>query len=237
MPRNNSGCRTERGNVFLVILLGVALFAALALTVARGMRSSNTTTLSTRDAELAATEILAAAQNMEKAVSKVMRKGCSENTISFWTDTDGDGSETSSDDYYNDDSPPDHTCHIFETAGGGTRLVTFPSDISADPWYFTGGTCITDVGTGNSGCSGDGEPNEELLAILPGVNAAVCIEINKRLGIEPMPTYGGPYPLATNTFDGSYTPDREYNSGTPPHPSGCLKHDTNYSFYSVLMAR
>ena len=48
----------ESGNAFLIVMLGIALFAALAFTVSRSMRSDNTSRLSQREAVLAAADIL-----------------------------------------------------------------------------------------------------------------------------------------------------------------------------------
>ena len=64
---------------------------------------------------------------IENAVQGLLARGCSENDISFWTDTDNNGTEDGSDDYYNANSPTDHSCHVFDTAGAG-MTITQPND-------------------------------------------------------------------------------------------------------------
>ena len=88
MPRNCSPARTarilmrpnnsrisERGNVFIFILLGLVLFAALSFTVARGFRSDTTSQMTDRQAELLATEIITYGQQMERTVNRLRRNG------------------------------------------------------------------------------------------------------------------------------------------------------------------
>ncbi len=214
----------ESGNVFLIILLGVALFGALAFVVARGMRSETATGISRRQAELAAVDILDHAQRLERAVNKLRSRGVSENDIDF---TNGvvtgyahtpvlTGAEA-----------------VFDKAGGGASWKNpYPSANDGSPWLFTGSTCIVDIGTGSAGCNSNTASDEELLAVLPNVKANVCEEINKRLHITPMPSGGG---FSNTKFTGAYA-----DNASPPTTAlnaACFTVGGNYHFYYVLLAR
>lgn len=103
----------ENGNLFFYILLGVALFGALAYTVSRGMRGNNVATMSKRKAGLVATDIITYAQKVERAVSNLRRKGCSETEFNF---------NPSSVNYYtNANAPIDGSCDVFTTSGENIR--------------------------------------------------------------------------------------------------------------------
>ena len=216
--------KNESGNVFLIIILGVALFGALAFVVARGMRSETATGISRRQAELAATDTLDYAQRLERAVAKIRTRGTSENDIDFTNAV-----ETG---YPHTPVQPDKN-QIFSKAGGGASWKTpHPKANDGSPWLFTGETCVVDVGSGSAGCSSNGTNDEELLAVLPNMNAIVCEEINKRLNIAVMPSGGG---YSNTKFTGTYG-----DANSPPTVglnAACFTTGGNYYFYYVLLAR
>jgi hypothetical protein len=216
---------SERGNVFLFVLLGLILFAALAFVVSRGMRSETTTGISQRQAELAAVDILDYAQRLQRAVAKLSSRGVSENDIDF-TNTVVAG--------YGHTPATPLTSRIFEKTGGSVSWKE-PEERANDGshWMFTGETCIVDIGTGGTGCETDADNNEELLAVLPNLKLSVCTEINKRLNITPMPSGGS---TSTSQFTGSYGDDST-PTGTDGLSTACFVSGGNYTFYSVLLAR
>ena len=227
--KNYSKRLNEHGNVFTFVLIGVALFAALAFTVSRGMRSQTTTVMSGRDAVLAATDIMAYAQRLERAVSHIQRtKLCSENELSF------ENSLVAG--YVNASSPSDNRCHIFNPAGGGVIWKAPPSNANdGSDWHFTGATCITDLGSGPTGCDSDTVSNEELIAVLPNLDVNVCKEISKKLG-EPsiLNDTGGSY--STTKFTGSFIDGTEIILGSSLSAQ-CYQNGANYHFYFVLSER
>ncbi len=219
----------ERGNVFTFVLMGVALFAALAFTVSRGMRSQTTTVMSERDAVLAAADIMAYAQRLERAVSHIQRtKSCSENELSF------ENSIVAG--YTNASSPGDNRCHIFHPAGGGVTWKMPQANVNdGSDWHFTGATCIADLGSGSMGCDADGVSNEELIAVLPNLDINVCQEISKKLG-QPsiLSDLGGSY--SATKFTGSFADGTELILGSSL-TSQCYEDGGNYHFYFVLSER
>lgn len=216
--------KNESGNVFLIIILGVALFGALAFVVARGMRSETATGISRRQAELAAVDTLDYAQRIERAVAKIRARGTSENDIDF---TNGMVAG-----YPHSPVQPAKN-QIFSKAGGGASWKDpHPKANNGAPWLFTGETCVVDVGTGSTGCSSNGLSDEELIAVLPNMNAIVCEEINRRLNVGAMPSGGG---YSNVKFTGTYS-----DANSPPTTglnSACFTTGGNYYFYYVLLAR
>lgn len=221
-PRNS-----ESGNVFLIILLGVALFAALGFTLARTMRTSTTETLSARDADLAATDILSYAQDIERGIDRLRQKGISENDISFENDIVAGYAHT----------PVVTTAErVFHAAGGRASWRSPPPGANdGSPWYFTGRTCIPDIGTGSAGCGTDTISNEELVAVLPNLKQSVCENIDKKLGIGAIPANTGDA-ISSTKFTGPFADGTETVPGGA-YSAACYSEGANFIFYYVLLAR
>lgn len=182
---------SESGNVFIFILLGIALFSALAFTVSRGMQGETTGKLTAQKADLAATDILNYAQQVSRAVDRVRRKGCSESQISF-EKAPFDGSDTK---YVNNDAPEDFSCHVFH-ASGGNLTPQDPPQIALDPaqdgvgfsygeFIYTGLGAIEKIGRDctNNSCN-------EILLYLPNLNLSVCEAINEKMDIASIDNDG-----------------------------------------------
>ena len=218
---------SERGNAFFIILIGVVLFAALSFTIARGMRSEGTNNLTKRQADLAATDIIAYGQRLERGISQLRRKNISENDISF-ANTQVAG--------YAHATPQPDSSKLFHLSGGAVSWKSPPPKASdGSDWHFTGSTCIAGVGTGSTGCSSDTTSNEELLAILPNLTENVCNALNSRLGISSTPTDAGSG-YSTTKFTGSYADGTEIIPGTS-YGAACFKNGSAFHYYVVLLAR
>ncbi|NCT40275.1 MAG: hypothetical protein GW778_01240 [Alphaproteobacteria bacterium] len=236
MPQNNQ--QSESGNVFVFILLGVVLFAALSLTVARGFRSTTTSSMSDRKADLAASEILDYAQRMERTVDKLRRKGCSENDISF--EYEGTNAYTFA---------TQEKCKVFSPDGGnlepwkvrdelgGTKVYS-----SFRPFRINGSWKTRNAGTQNA----------ELFLIIGMINKKVCESINNKLGIKrpdgELPKKGGSHihPVFTGSF--SYPSPSHYSwehdeTVLEGASSGCVNYEDRdpsnglQLFYHALIIR
>ncbi|MCK5284936.1 MAG: hypothetical protein KAJ86_05045 [Alphaproteobacteria bacterium] len=215
---------TRRGNAFLFVLIGVALFAALAMTVSRGMQSQTTTNMSARKITLAATDILDYAHKVQRAVDRVRRKGCSENEISFET--------APLTGYVNANSPADKSCHVFDPNGGNVRYMVppdiwFDSSLSAESfygeWIFSSAFCIGGIGEGLIGCWNNNIDDEELIIFLPFINEDICTKINNSLDISSIPVN-----VATDTYEqfvGIFNGDSAIKK----------KHDNTFGKYTVCL--
>ncbi len=217
----------ESGNVFLIIMLGIILFAALSFTVSRGMRSGNTSAMSAQQAELKASTILTSAQKVQRAVDRLRRKGISESDISF--------DQTIVATVYDHGQPA--TNAVFDPTGGALNWQTPPEDANdGSDYLYTGSTCIAGIGTGASGCDSDAASNEELLMALPNVNDSVCTAINDRLNITGIPadTGGG---ASTTEFVGTFADDTEIILAGGPFNAACFSRGGNNHFYQILIER
>ena len=247
-----SGYRTfkQAGNVMLYVLIGVILFAALIFTVARSDRSSSIA--SDENNILYAQAITSYADKINGAVQNVMlQNGCLGSQISF--------ENTVVAGYTNGASPVNKKCNIFNSAGGGMNFEkppaaaldtaaaaasAFPAGGLVGDFFFTGNVCVDGVGTGPiATCSGDGLPNEELLLVLPWVNASVCAAINKLLENSAPMLQDSDGSYDTTKFTGTY-PDGFAlgKSGFTAYHAGCYQSTggspgNGYHFYYTLLAR
>lgn len=231
--------KTESGNVFFYVLLGIILFAALAFTVSRGFQSSTTQTLTNREAELATSDILDMAQKLARAVDTVRRKNCSENDVSF--------SNTIISGYAHSPVVTDK-CKVFNKTGG-RMSYTAPASKWLDStksgqslygqWFFTGASAVNSLESTGS----------ELLAILPYVKKEICLEINDRLTIanaSSSPPADVSTSYDTTKFTGSFPGTFEIldSGGTSElagKEAGCFESSSSpasgYHFYYALIAR
>lgn len=228
---------SERGNVFIFILLGIALFAALAFTISRSMRSETTSTMSDRRMELVISDIMDQAQRLQRGVDRVRRNNYSENQIFL---------------NYNFNPYPnanctENGCDVFHPDGGGVTIPPLVDDVTwtDGTWSFTTAHNIQGVGDTNDDAS-----TSELLALLRFENEDLCIRLNEKLGI----TAAGAAPPVVDDISGGYNVAFSYTntlgSGTSAaiagrmaacvyESTGCTASADNacYAFYQVLLDR
>lgn len=197
--RPNNSRTSERGNVFIFILLGLVLFAALSFTVARGFRSDTTSQMTDRQAELLAAEIITYGQQMERTVNRLRRNGCSENEISF------ENTDTAVYTFATRDE-----CKIFHPDGGKMKPWTIREELggssvypSYSPWRAGGSFFIDDLGS----------PASELLFYIGMVNPTLCEAINDKLGVE---NTGGGLPFNPGSHIHSVFVGNFDDLGNPP---------------------
>lgn len=182
--------RTESGNVFILILLGIVLFASLSFFVARSMQSSTTNTMTSKKADLAISDFSDMAGKIQRAVSKLRMQGCSESDISFFVDQ--------ADTWFpgNTNAPSDKHCHVFEPEGGNVRWdsgldALYNEDTSQKSYYSTvWGLKIAGVG------------EDDLTDIVYSswyVSRDACIKYNNGVGVTN-PGGEPPYDSHDNIF-------------------------------------
>jgi len=235
----NKKSHSQQGSAFFYILLAVILFATLAYTVSRGMRGSATDSMTERQAELAASDILNIVQTYTRAVDKMRNRGCSENDISF-TNNIVSG--------YAHSPVSVDTCQIFHPNGG---KISYQAPLS--DWLDNGQSAQTNYGTWFF--TGTGQPNNvgtspALLLILPYMKRSLCLEINDVLGIENNvtdPPQDDSNAYAITPFTGSFSGnnliyDLTGAQALDGQSSGCFEGggtppSESYHFYSVLIER
>jgi hypothetical protein len=248
MRQNNSS--TQAGNVFILILAGVFLFGALALTFTRSAQKGSGN-LSKQQAKIAAQEILNYARLVEGAVDRVRRNGCSENEISFENAVVAG--------YSNPNALPDKSCHIFDTAGGKISYknpntewldTNFNTEENFGTFIFTGRTCVKDVGMKGANCHTDVDLKEELVFFSPFIKKEICTAINQLIALPSLnpeqESASAWQPLSSGLkFIGTYANGNQLSTsgsiyegksnycfeGNVSPPSG------SYNFYQVLLAR
>jgi hypothetical protein len=242
----------QSGNAMLFVLIGIVLFAALSYSFTRSNRAS---TLSLEDARIAANSILSYAEKINNAVQLVkLQNGCLNSQISFENATVAG--------YTNANAPASKKCHIFDSAGG-TMLYEAPPSSALDSaaaaassfadstallgsHFFFGGSCVDNIGTGpHATCATDGVDNEELLLILPWVNAGVCDAINTILGNSAAMLQDPAGGFQANKFTGSFSDGLAIGAaGYTAYANACFRSTSaavrpgiGYHFYYTLAAR
>lgn len=172
----------------------IALLAMLTALVNRGTRTGQGM-IGTEQARLAATEIMAYANNVANTVRQLRINGCSDTQISFESAATGTQ-------YDNTSAPADNSCDVFHPNGGGMRHITFPENYSKGTaglaaifkniYFISGYDCLSNVGTGGDAatCWNNGTNDDtELIIAAVDIKDEICLEINKRAGIDFVPQH------------------------------------------------
>jgi len=253
-------CQNEKGNALFLILIAVALLAVLSYAITQSGRGNNSA--NREQISIAAAQILEYTGQVQAAVTRLMTAGgCSNTQLNFassqWsTPAAYDGIATGH-------APADHSCDIFDPAGGNVPWQRPPpisqgTTASVNEYMYTAQLGIWGIGTDSYS-----DPAASELTLIANVTKDVCVEINSKLGIvpvtPPVPThaytvFGTPpffipgSPPSGMTFYGDYaswpsTWTIGYNVVQAPELagkwSGCFLSTTNggYVFYYVLVAR
>ena len=231
MPLNRAS--SQSGNVLIYTLIGIVLFAAVMLSLSKG--NSNSSGIASKgSSKLQAQQILDYADTMEKAVQKLVLKGCSENQISFESPQDTNYSNA------NSPSSGDKRCWVFDPAGGNAQYKK-PNPDWLDPsithpikgdFRITGQNRMPDIGTTDSTAS-----SAELLYVIPFLKKEICVEINNITGVANRNGATPPHEPDfwwSNRFTGGFNPQVTV---TTPELSRKSKACGGQMFYAVLLAR
>lgn len=243
-----------QGNAFFLILIGIFLLGGITVLVTR---TSSTTdeTGSSEKASIYASEVLKYAGSIKSAVDALRSRGCGENELSFWYDSNSDGVEDGSDNYYNATAPTDRSCHIFDPNGAGISWTAFKdswvdSAYSAQALYkspfITGKTCVPGLDEDINACATNDTTDDDLVLFFPFIKQDICSAINARLGVNSIPQdvgnawTGGVPPRFTGTYangnglGGGVMLGLSrlcFEGGNTAPPTG------SYTFYIVLLSR
>lgn len=234
--------KTQGGNAFIIILVGIFLFGALMFTFTRsGQKGSGN--LTKQQSKIAAQEILNYARLVEGAVDRVRRNGCSESEISF-------ENAVSIFSYVNTNAPLDKSCHVFEPEGGKLEYIKPQEKWLDDAWNvhpYNAGNWGYGLPHNNLPILGIGTIESDLRWVINFVNKDICVAINDLLGVDN--------PSANPPIDcNSHSPGSPQGSFSPPVADiigddgghniagkttfcreGC--NDNVYQFTHVLLAR
>lgn len=166
----------QSGNAVLLILLGVALFAALAYTFMRGSQQGQGN-MSAQQAKIAAQEIRNSALNIDRAINKLVSRGCSQDQLSL----SGTTNRTTTH-YINTWAPSDGSCNVFGSNGGGVSDASLSTGKGQSSWEF---------GQNEAFEIKPGQWAYGIMALLPNISDQVCQAINNQTqnGWTNIPTY------------------------------------------------
>lgn len=208
----------ERGGVFLYIMIGIVLFAAVGLAISRSITigAGDTAMIQTEKARLEVTQILDFARSLQAGVQEMKIGGVPSATIDFVRPGD-----------LAFDTPP-LTAKIFHSGGG--KIVYVPiwdalddkTEATATDWSFVRNTVD---GIGGAGA-------ETIFAILR-VPENICESLNKQLtGSAAIPNETGDMAAM---FGAASAPVSAANCGSCAGVSAlCVRNGNVRVFYSVL---
>jgi len=169
--------KDTQGNALFLILIAVALFAALSYAVTQSGRGGGG--IDREQAAITAAEMTQYAAGLRTAAMRMTITGVNENQLDF--DPTDDASSTPADDDFNND--------VFMSEGGGAIQQDPPGNSGATSYIYLDATAsspsngwyVWDLG---SNAQPDGR---EVLVAANGLDANVCSEINRGLGLDPTP--------------------------------------------------
>lgn len=232
----NRHMNAQAGNVLVIILIAVALFAALSFVTSTMMRGR--AQVGTEKAGIYVSEILTYARSVNEAV-RFMRVSneCDDEAMSFER-SPYDGTDA---DYENANAPMDFSCHVFHPRGGGVAFSAMHSEIfdaayngDADygQWVISGFSKILGLGNDSRG---------ELILALPYLKKPICEILAKRVGQSlpiPVDNVAG---IDLTKFIGNYASIETYDA-VDDLMTGCINVTSggsaqHYTFFSVLISR
>lgn len=233
----------QSGNVFLVILVGIVLFAALGFVVSQSMRS-NVNDISAERVRLAAQDMISYGDKLRGGLKDmIITNGCSDTEITF----EGATYHSQGAGYVNPSAPASQKCHLFNASGGGLKLLTPGNDtLAASTLLFIGQHCYEGMGTGPAPCP---DTSKELEFNMVDIPLELCIAINKFADIgapgatPPAENYNAD---TSNKFTGTYdttdTASSYVTIGAAGKNFGCYQDNAGtyagkYIFYYILLAR
>ena len=238
--------KAQHGNALFFVLIGVALFAALSFTVANGLRSQTTSKLSSRQLEIAASELRSYAKKIELGIDRLRRRGVSEKDICAYN------SNFSYTAYKNNNNTnpacSDDSNNIYHISGGKVRWQIMPQEwfhSSADGAFSENfllctSTEIVKAGKTKSGYGGD-KTTQDAIAIIGPIDLELCEILNKKIGYEdptPAGTYGTTINNACKRYFGSNIFSIDSSNEIGAGLERCIKDpalEGYYYYYTVLV--
>jgi hypothetical protein len=183
--------QSERGNAIVLILIGVALFGALAMTFMRGSKQGQGN-LSKQQTKLAAQEMMDYSTQIRNAIHKLLQKGCSENELNFYNTTyifmNNNIASVN-----NPNAPSDKSCNVFDEAGGKIQPYLLSPNYQGD----TGGGSLASISLMQVDIKGVGTTANDIIVIIPHIKRDICLAINESLGIPLVTGDVPPYTAVT----------------------------------------
>lgn len=230
---------TESGGALIYVFIGVILFALLVFTFSRSMTGPTSTMMDSGQAKIAAAKIMNYASASQKAVDRLIAKGCSESEVSF----ENDITKYSNNSLSHPIVDAITKCDVFSPNGGKMNVWLVPSQFldkapAAGGWkpghimYIA--NRVRPDGTNDLGTSA-----AEVILVFPFIDLQVCREINNLLGVANPTSSTAPNgkvssagALNSGDFTGAGTASYVFNSGCASWDAN--SHD-NHFYYTVMI--
>jgi hypothetical protein len=185
----------ERGNALIYVLIAIALFAALSMTLGRQTSTSEANSLSDEKSELYATQLISYAAQAKSVIDQMILSGGNIDTLDFVLPGATD---------YDTGTAQEKIRRVYHPDGGGLIANRLPDDAVAydgtDPvpgWYM--GRFSNIEWTKTTG--------QDVVLVAFGINEKICQRINEKVtGTTDIPQMG-------NTIRNLMIDD-EYHTGT-----------------------
>ena len=237
----------EQGNILILILIAVVLFAALSYAVTQSSRGSGNTDKETGTLEVS--ELLNYVTSVRSAINKMIVLGGSEESICFKSSKWGHVS------YGAASTGCGSRPVLFDEFGGETYLMfpkeewldtSFSSSSEYGSFTFSGQLHVRGIGS-----DGSNDENAELSLIFPYVNERMCALINESLGLphDPIPVEDTESTIGSALKRFGVAGERYMGSGSnvtiigDDNPllfgkdMGCANSGSRYYFWAVLLER
>lgn len=232
----------ESGNAVVFIFIAIALFGALSFSFMKSMEGG-ASSLSAQEANMLAQTIVNESMKIEKAINKMVRRGCSQDQFSMEKAPQKTGLA-----WENTDAPPDKHCHLYEPEGGGLEDTPLSSGTGAQVyWEYSAhaaiGVSSSEMGPGFYG----------IAAYLNGLSDQVCSAINRQLdtGWGAIPSYSPGINCCNMSYNPSTgegirhsshfipcdlftNPDVPADHFCPPQKSACYTLNGQNAFYRYV---
>lgn len=222
--RENAG---ERGNALIYVLIAIALFAALSMTMSRRIDTGEAGTVSDEKAELYALQLMNYAVQAKSAVEQMLFTGEEIDNLDFILP--GEAAFNTA----------PHASKVYHPQGGGLNPGVLPDEVGADtvalltPGWYMGR--FSDVEWTKS-------TDHDVLLVAYEISETICAKINLRLtGSETIPTLAG----FTNLHNVFIDPAVHSSGGAADLTSAlcaacdgykalCVERGGAYAFYNVI---
>lgn len=224
-PIESKRAISESGNIFIIVLAGVVLFAALIYSMSRGFREAPSD-ISAKEAKVAVSGIVSYTRDMGQAISEMIQfNSCSQSEISF--------SVVDTDSYH---FPTRDECKVFHSSGGGILKKDIMSGVNGI--YYSSDNYVEGIGTD---CDSDAGTitNCTEFTVLFEVDQIVCEALNNALGHGSPVMQTNPDNISLELHDGLENYDGLSGEiiATAGKTSGCVGYDGKYYYYHVLLGR
>ncbi len=234
--------QNEKGNILFLILLAVVLFAALSYAVTQSMRGGGGNAGS--ETNLVNSAVLSQYPvGLRAAILRMIVDGTDVTTLNFDPPS-----------VFSTMTAGEQALAVFHPDGGGASFGYIPTDALLTPsstarWVFTRNFGIEDIG---ATATGSGDVGKDIIAIAPGVSAAICAKINNELGVDSIPEVSTTLPLTVGattmqqveefTYSQTSTVAEIADTGSviDGQPFLCIDYSTTtdvYAYYHVLVER